>query len=84
MALRTADIESASYVLAQDPDADRFCAAERGYDFYCGGFATYGLSPCRSNGEWTIFTGDQLGTLLAARTLDTYKSSGKSIGRHVP
>lgn len=27
-----------------------------------------------------IFTGDQLGTLFAARTIETYKLSGKPLG----
>jgi phosphomannomutase len=30
MALEIADREAATYVLAQDPDADRFAAAEKG------------------------------------------------------
>ncbi|KAF8185026.1 hypothetical protein K438DRAFT_1837279 [Mycena galopus ATCC 62051] len=30
LALRTADAHGAAYVLSQDPDADRFCAAEKG------------------------------------------------------
>ncbi|KAH9065396.1 hypothetical protein EDB87DRAFT_1555578 [Lactarius vividus] len=32
LAIRTADTAGATYVLAQDPDADRFCAAERRED----------------------------------------------------
>ncbi|KAI9465474.1 hypothetical protein BJY52DRAFT_1183576 [Lactarius psammicola] len=32
LAIRTADATGATYVLAQDPDADRFCAAERRAD----------------------------------------------------
>jgi len=51
-----------SYVLAQDPDSDRFTAAERS-----------------KTGEWTIFTGDQLGTLFASRVLHAYKASGKPV-----
>jgi hypothetical protein len=31
LAIRTADATGAMYVLAQDPDADRFSAAERRY-----------------------------------------------------
>ena len=30
----------------------------------------------RPTGEWTIFTGDQLGSLFADRILEIYKSSG--------
>eukprot|EP00980_Cylindrotheca_fusiformis_P019150 scaffold6486_cov96-Cylindrotheca_fusiformis.AAC.14 len=35
-------------VLANDPDADRLAVAEK----------------CRSSGEWTVFSGDQIGTML--------------------
>ncbi|KAF8803603.1 hypothetical protein BYT27DRAFT_7195445 [Phlegmacium glaucopus] len=59
LALRTAEREGADYVLAQDPDADRFIAAERG-----------------PTGNWTIFTGDQLGSLFADKILQSCKSSG--------
>jgi phosphoglucomutase len=37
----------------------------------------------RPNGEWTAFTGDQLGVLFAARALDTYKSSGKPMSEDI-
>jgi hypothetical protein len=30
-------------------------------------------------GEWTLFTGDQLGSLFASRVLHTYKASGKPV-----
>jgi hypothetical protein len=30
LAMATAELEGASYVLAQDPDSDRFSGAERG------------------------------------------------------
>ncbi|KAJ7074390.1 hypothetical protein C8F01DRAFT_1100349 [Mycena amicta] len=59
LALQTADAQGAQYVLSQDPDSDRFCAAER-----------------RADG-WTIFTGDQLGTLFAAQALERYKAANK-------
>ncbi|KAJ7043327.1 hypothetical protein C8F04DRAFT_944528 [Mycena alexandri] len=62
LALRTADTQGANYVLSQDPDSDRFCAAEK-----------------RRDGQWTVFTGDQLGALFAAQILDQYKASGKPI-----
>lgn len=35
----------------------------------------------RSSGEWTSFTGDQLGTLFASRTLEIYKLSGKPLSK---
>lgn len=64
LAIATATRYDASYVLAQDPDADRFSAAERGAD-----------------GDWNIFTGDQLGSLFASRVLQAYKQSGKPLGK---
>jgi len=62
LALRTADAHGAAYVLSQDPDSDRFCAAEKGH-----------------NGQWIIFTGDQLGAVFAAQALERYKASGQPI-----
>jgi phosphoglucomutase len=47
MAISLADEEDISLVLANDPDADRFCAAER------------------TNGKWHIFTGNEMGIILA-------------------
>jgi hypothetical protein len=35
----------------------------------------------RADGSWTTFTGDQLGSLFAARILMQYKMSGKPLGR---
>ncbi|KAJ7702443.1 hypothetical protein B0H17DRAFT_1044354 [Mycena rosella] len=61
LALQKADTHGSVYVLSQDPDGDRFCAAEKGLD------------------GWLVFTGDQLGTLFAARALELYKASGKAI-----
>jgi len=60
--LRTAENAKADYVLAQDPDGDRFIAAEKD-----------------TMGNWTIFTGDQLGSLFADRVLQSYKSSGHAV-----
>ncbi|KAJ7582492.1 hypothetical protein C8J56DRAFT_791746 [Mycena floridula] len=66
LALQTADRVGASMVLAQDPDSDRFTAAEKS-DY---------------RGEtWFNFTGDQLGCLFAARMLEIYKSSGKPLSQ---
>ncbi|KAI5121018.1 hypothetical protein M0805_005964 [Coniferiporia weirii] len=64
LALKEADETGASYVLAQDPDADRFSAAEKGRD-----------------GKWIIFTGDQLGSIFAARCLEIFRASGKPLDR---
>lgn len=33
------------------------------------------------NGEWTIFTGDQLGVIFASKIFQTYKLSGQPIDR---
>jgi phosphomannomutase len=66
-------------VLAQDPDADRFSAAEKG-----SAFTPLSVRPCSSqpslDGQWTIFTGDQLGALFASHVLAQYKASGKPFG----
>jgi phosphoglucomutase len=47
MAIAYADIENISLILANDPDADRFNAAEH------------------TKGKWHIFTGNELGIILA-------------------
>ncbi|GAA5845911.1 hypothetical protein JCM9279_002421 [Rhodotorula babjevae] len=62
LAIAHADREGATVVLANDPDADRFCAAERS-----------------DEGSWTVFTGDQLGTLMGAWALERYRASGAPI-----
>lgn len=49
------------HVLAQDPDSDRFSAAEKDQD----------------TGAWKIFTGDQLGTLFAYDVFMEYKHAKK-------
>ncbi|KAL7413282.1 phosphoglucomutase 1 [Mrakia frigida] len=63
LAMKHATSIGAQVVLANDPDADRFTAAER-------------------NGDgWTVFTGDQIGSLFASWVLDGYKASGKPMDR---
>ncbi|KAH9934848.1 phosphoglucomutase first 3 domain-containing protein [Fomitopsis serialis] len=57
----------ASYVVAQDPDADRFAAQNEGETL--------------PDGKWIQFTGDQLGALFASAALDRYKASGKPLER---
>ncbi|KDQ20355.1 hypothetical protein BOTBODRAFT_51664 [Botryobasidium botryosum FD-172 SS1] len=64
LAIREADTMGALYVLAQDPDADRFAAAEK-----------------QPDGTWRIFSGDQLGALLAAWTMEAYKATGKPLDK---
>ena len=54
MAIATADSLNIPLILANDPDADRFNAAEK------------------SNGKWHIFTGNEMGILLAHHVLQPY------------
>ena len=51
-----ADRASISLVLASDPDADRFAAAQK-----------------LPSGSWHTFSGNELGILFAAQTLDAYR-----------
>lgn len=89
LAIRTAEATGATYVLAQDPDADRFSAAERRYSCLT---VSSGLDPRtdfsgfrnRIDGTWVMFTGDQLGALFAGRIIEQYKASGKPLGRSRP
>jgi hypothetical protein len=37
----------------------------------------YNTHLSRPTGNWTVFTGDQLGSLFADRILESYKSSGR-------
>ncbi|KAF9052789.1 hypothetical protein BJ165DRAFT_1339803 [Panaeolus papilionaceus] len=66
LALETADRNDAKYVIAQDPDSDRFVAAEKGYV---------------TDGKWFVFTGDQLGSIFAYHVLQRYKKTGKPIAQ---
>ena len=80
-AIQVADAEGATYVLAQDPDADRFAAAEKKHVPL-----TITRRPClralySADGTWTIFTGDELGALFGARVLDQHRSSGKPLNK---
>jgi hypothetical protein len=56
MAIALADEEDIPLVLANDPDADRFCAAER------------------VDGKWHIFSGNEMGIILAYHVYTRYKS----------
>lgn len=63
LALQHADTVGSTLVVANDPDADRFCAAEK------------------VDGQWKVFTGDQLGTLFGAAVLEKYKASGRPMDK---
>jgi phosphoglucomutase len=56
MAIALANEEDIPLVIANDPDADRFCAAERTGD------------------KWHIFTGNEMGIILAHHVFTCYKS----------
>lgn len=80
LAMATADRECSSYILAQDPDSDRFSAAEK----QCVSFlhaANTLLKTQRSTGKWHIFTGDQLGSLFASYLVEKRKNAGKGLSK---
>jgi len=79
LAIETATREGADYVLAQDPDADRFTAAERRFVLYSSSMCSCRSTNVRSTGEWTLFTGDQLGVIFASNILEAFKLSGKPL-----
>ncbi|KAF4524356.1 hypothetical protein B566_EDAN007532 [Ephemera danica] len=58
LALRTADREGCSIILANDPDADRLAVAEQG-----------------PGGEWHVFSGNELGSLLGWWALHCYRAN---------
>ncbi|OMJ12317.1 putative phosphoribomutase [Smittium culicis] len=64
MAKRVADENNATIVLANDPDADRFAAAEK-----------------QNDGSWFVFSGDQLGILLAHFALILAKSKNIDVSK---
>ncbi|KAG6820796.1 hypothetical protein H0H93_011561 [Arthromyces matolae] len=80
LALRTAERHGAGYVLAQDPDSDRFAAAEREYEKNPTRDLILNLSSS-VDGRWTTFTGDQLGVLFGHLIFQSYKVSGKPLER---
>ncbi|PVU90915.1 hypothetical protein BB561_004650 [Smittium simulii] len=64
LAQKTADAGGATIVLASDPDADRFAAAEK-----------------QPDGSWFVFSGDQLGILLAYFALLLAKSKNTPVNK---
>lgn len=57
LAMKKADATGAKVLIATDPDADRLAVAEKS----------------APNGEWRIFTGDQIGTIVAGWVWETYR-----------
>lgn len=60
-------------MLAQDPDADRFAAAERGFVYPLPVASICSISAHlyhSSDGKWIVFSGDMLGAVFAARILE--------------
>ncbi|XP_034650722.1 glucose 1,6-bisphosphate synthase [Drosophila subobscura] len=57
MAIKKAEAEHCTVILANDPDADRLAAAE-----------------LDAKGRWKIFTGNELGALLAWWALESYRT----------
>ncbi|XP_022224637.2 glucose 1,6-bisphosphate synthase [Drosophila obscura] len=57
MAIKKAEAEHCTVILANDPDADRLAAAE-----------------LDAKGRWKIFTGNELGALLAWWALENYRA----------
>ena len=80
-AIQVADAEGASYVLAQDPDADRFAAAEKKHVSLIIHRCPCSYLLYSADGTWTIFTGDELGALFGAHVLDQHRSSGKPLNK---
>jgi Phosphomannomutase len=64
IAMDFANKNGCDVIFANDPDADRLAVAER----------------CPASGQWTVFTGDQIGTMLGAWIWDTI---GKKCGKPV-
>ena len=64
MAKKFAEEKGCDVVLANDPDADRLGVAEKD----------------RATGKWTVFTGDQIGTMLGCWL---YEKVGKASGKPV-
>ena len=62
IAMAFAKTNNCDLVFANDPDADRMAIAERD----------------RQTGEWTVFTGDQIGTMLGHWL---WESVGKDYGK---
>ncbi|CAG8703256.1 16651_t:CDS:2, partial [Racocetra fulgida] len=71
-----AEEAGAHVIFANDPDADRFSVSEKQKNKTVTNFLQYDNS-----GEWTIFSGNQIGVMLASVVLSNYKASGKPLGK---
>ena len=80
LALSTADYHRVRYVLAQDPDSDRFAAAEKSYVEDGQYNSAFSYVRDSDDGTGSIFTGDQLGAVFAAWVVRAWKASGKPLG----
>lgn len=60
--METAEANNAPIIMANDPDSDRFAAAEK-----------------QENGEWKIFTGNELGILFGNWTWQNYKKRNPDV-----
>lgn len=65
--MKTANNENCDVIFANDPDADRLALAEKGKE-YISIFNNKLIS-----GKWKIFTGDQIGSILAHYAISGYK-----------
>jgi len=62
-----ADAEGCEIILANDPDADRLAVAEKD----------------RSTGNWTIFSGDQIGTMLGLWIWESIGKHSDKVGSEI-
>jgi phosphoglucomutase len=72
MAIWSADRQGTSFVLATDPDGDRLAVAEKVQAARKLSFTGMQSSTETSSGEWHLYTGNELGVLLAAYVFETY------------
>lgn len=72
LAMRTADREGRELIIAHDPDADRFAAAEKVKYVSAAFQPRTPLTNC--SGSWFTFTGNHLGVLLASHLFDSLET----------
>ncbi|EIM22201.1 Phosphoglucomutase, first 3 domain-containing protein [Wallemia mellicola CBS 633.66] len=64
LAIETANNNGSQYILANDPDSDRFLAAEK-----------------VDRNKWHIYTGDEIGAILASYIIEEYKNNGRAMDK---